>query len=297
MRPAVHRLSRLLALIGLTAALAGCGAEPRIAPLLWRTGLWCGGAPADRAAARLNAVSLDGPAFDAFGRPERGWAIYAPLIQHEIATRCAPQSPGFAAALATWRVRHGLSPSGRGPSGQLDTAAFAAIKAQWQGRRPFVALRAAGICPAPPPPDALEAARPQETLGGKVVRLRPRALAAYRRMVAAARSETGILDDDPSAFALFSGFRDPAADAARCAAQNNCQGLVRAACSAHRTGLALDLDVGWAPGHMADDSADANRLYQTRGRPYRWLVRNAARFGFVNYLFEPWHWEWTGETP
>ena len=27
---------------------------------------------------------------------------------------------------------------------------------------------------------------------------------------------------------------------------------------------------------------------------YRWLVRYAARFGFVNYAFEPWHWEWVG---
>jgi hypothetical protein len=24
------------------------------------------------------------------------------------------------------------------------------------------------------------------------------------------------------------------------------------------------------------------------------MVANAARFGFVNYPFEPWHWEWTG---
>ncbi len=28
---------------------------------------------------------------------------------------------------------------------------------------------------------------------------------------------------------------------------------------------------------------------------YRWLLANARRFGFVNYVFEPWHWEWTGE--
>ena len=25
------------------------------------------------------------------------------------------------------------------------------------------------------------------------------------------------------------------------------------------------------------------------------LVKNAARFGFVNYVFEPWHWEWVGD--
>ncbi len=197
--------------------------------------------------------------------------------------------------MAAWRGRQGLAPVAA-PS-VFDAQALAAIKAGWQARRPFVGLRAAGICPPPPPPDQLVQARPDETLGGKPVILRRGTLEAWRRMVAAARAETTLLDDDPQAFALFSGYRDPAADAARCAAQANCQGLVRASCSAHRTGLALDLNVGWAPGHTADDSADANRLYQTRGRPYRWLTRNARRFGFVNYVFEPWHWEWTGETP
>ena len=24
----------------------------------------------------------------------------------------------------------------------------------------------------------------------------------------------------------------------------------------------------------------------------RWLVANGHRFGFHNYPFEPWHWEW-----
>ena len=39
------------------------------------------------------------------------------------------------------------------------------------------------------------------------------------------------------------------------------------------------------------------RLYMTKTPTYRWLVANAGRFGFVNYPFEPWHWEWTGERP
>ena len=55
--------------------------------------------------------------------------------------------------------------------------------------------------------------------------------------------------------------------------------------------------LGAAPGFTVDSSADANRLYQTRTPAYRWLVNNAGRFGFVNYPFEPWHWEWTGESP
>ena len=47
----------------------------------------------------------------------------------------------------------------------------------------------------------------------------------------------------------------------------------------------------------ADSTADPNRLFLSRTVTYRWLLANASRFGFVNYPFEPWHWEWTGETP
>jgi LAS superfamily LD-carboxypeptidase LdcB len=96
---------------------------------------------------------------------------------------------------------------------------------------------------------------------------------------------------------VFSGYRSPAYDAARCAEQNNCNGRERAACSPHRTGLALDLYLGAAPGFTADSSADANRLAIAEGPAYRWMLLNAQRFGFVNYPFEPWHWEWTGEAP
>ena len=52
-----------------------------------------------------------------------------------------------------------------------------------------------------------------------------------------------------------------------------------------------------APGFDADSSADPNRLHQSRNPAYVWLVWNAKRFGFTNYAFEPWHWEWTGEAP
>jgi hypothetical protein len=100
---------------------------------------------------------------------------------------------------------------------------------------------------------------------------------------------------DPRVLTLFSGFRDPLADAARCARDNNCQGVSRTICSAHRTGLAMDLFIAAAPGFGPDSSADTNRLAMTRSDVYRWMVANAGRFGFVNYVFEPWHWEWTGE--
>lgn len=243
-------------------------------------------------AAARNAASLDDLAWSPFGRPENGWAIYGPKIADEIRTGCAPDTPGFARALARWqRVRH------QAGAGQLDPATFEAMKSGWQERRPYVALRNAGACPDAPDLSKLAAAAPEESDGGKIILLRPAALAALRRMVSQARREVPEAAADPERLMLFSGFRDPADDAARCQAEGNCNGVVRAQCSAHRTGLAVDLVLGAAPGFDVDSSADANRLWQTQTETYRWLVVHAGRYGFVNYVFEPWHWEWTGKAP
>jgi zinc D-Ala-D-Ala carboxypeptidase len=267
----------LFVLIALTAASAAKAAER------------CGRPLAYREAAAQNAASLTTLAFTPFGRPETGWAIYAPKIAEEIGTACAPDTPGFARALARWRPRHGL-----GPAGALDVTTFEVMKTGWQDRRPFVALRAQAVCPEAPDLIALAAAGPEESDGGKIILLRPAALAALRRMVAAAKAAVPEAAADPERLMLFSGYRAPDDDAARCEAQGNCNGVVRAQCSAHRTGLAVDLVLGAAPGFDVDSSADANRLWQTETPTYRWLVANARRYGFVNYVFEPWHWEWVG---
>ena len=58
--------------------------------------------------------------------------------------------------------------------------------------------------------------------------------------------------------------------------------------SPHFTGRALDLYVGGDPV----DTKDANRAIQVKTPAYQWLVRNAARFGFRPYFYEPWHWEY-----
>ena len=242
------------------------------------------------AAAEINAGSLTSLAWSPFGRAETGWEIYVPLIQREIVTDCSPSSEGFAAALAAWQQSQGLA-----PDGVFSEAGFLAMKAVVQTRREFVRFTAAGDCPATP--DLITEARRDEGYGGKTVWLRPRALAAWRRMAAAARAEVPEIASNPDTLTIFSGYRSPSADAARCLTEGNCDGIVRARCSAHRTGLAADLYVGNAPGFPADSTADPNRLFMTRTATYRWLLTNAGRFGFVNYPFEPWHWEWTGETP
>ena len=233
-------------------------------------------------AAQANANSLQYLGWAPFGRPETGWEIYAPLVQHEIHTNCPANSEGFAAALSIWQ-----GGAGQPATGVLDEASFLAMKSTAQTRREFVRVTSLLGCPG----------TLAEGYGNKQVWLRPRALTAYRQMVAAARAEAPEIAADPQLLTIFSGYRSPAADAARCAADGNCDGIVRARCSAHRTGLAADIDVGHAPGFTVDSSADANRLYMTRTATYRWLLANAARFGFVNYPFEPWHWEWTGEPP
>ena len=250
----------------------------------------CGTGPV--AAAAANARSLRTLAWSPFGRQEAGWEIYAPLIAREIATGCAPETPGFATALADWQGSHRL-PS----DGVLSDAVFAQLKGVVQLRRPFVRVRQGDYCPEAPADGRLAWADKSEGYQGKLVQLRTGALAAYRRMTAAARADDPRIAADPRNLTIFSGFRSPDYDAARCAKEGNCDGVVRATCSAHRTGLAMDLYVGQAPGFEPDSSADPNRLFMSRTPAYRWLVANADRYGFVPYPFEPWHWEWMGEDP
>jgi hypothetical protein len=289
--PRKRGLGLLSAAAVLAVAVAGCASfELSEGATLFGDQTGCGGHRAFGPAAEANAASLTSLPLTPFGRPELGWAIYAPAIAREAHTACAADTRGFANALARWQFSHGLS-----PHGAVDADTFAAMKDAWQARRPFVALRKDGICPEPP--THLADLTPEESRLDKVVQLRPRALKALRRMVAAARHEVPEIAADPQLLTVFSGYRDPAEDAARCAAELNCAGLVRAECSSHRTGLAIDLVLGAAPGFMDDSSDDANRLYQSRTPAYRWLVANARRFGFINYVFEPWHWEWTGERP
>jgi hypothetical protein len=55
--------------------------------------------------------------------------------------------------------------------------------------------------------------------------------------------------------------------------------------SPHQSGRAIDFWLG-------TDIGSGNIAAQRRSRPYRWLVCNAARFGFTPYAREPWHWEY-----
>ncbi len=254
---------------------------PAVAPQQCREARYAG-------AALRNGLTLRALDWAPFRRPERGWETYAPLIAGEIGTGCAPNSEGFAGALARWQGRRGQP-----ATGEVTPEVFAYMKGVWQERRPFV--RRGGACPDPPDESALSAGLPGEGYGGKQAQLLPGAFAAYRRMAADARAQVPAIAADPRYLTIFSSYRSPEYDAARCARDNNCDGVVRATCSPHRTGRALDLYVGQAPGYGPDSTADPNRLHLSRTPAYRWMVLNAHRYGFVNYPFEPWHWEWIGD--
>lgn len=242
-------------------------------------------------AALANAGSLAGLAWTSGRLSANGWGPFAPLIGREIGSACPPASPGFARALASWQVLHRT-----GAGGVIDGATLDAFNRVWLSRRPFVAA-SARACPAPPPPQALAWTDRGETFAGQPIALRPGTLAAWRALTAAARRDLPAARADPRLFALISGFRAPASDAARCASQGNCGGVARATCSAHRTGLAMDLYLGAAPGEDPTAADQANRSFIAGGEAYRWMVAHADAFGFVPYPFEPWHWEWTGEPP
>ncbi len=171
--------------------------------------------PPSPGAADVNRVALYTLPLNGFGRPETGWAIYAPTIEQTLNTHAVADTPAFASALAHWQARHNLA-----ADGVMSAETFAAMKAGWQTQRPFVRVRAKGACPAPP--THLADAKADEGYGGKIVQLRPGALRAYRRLIAEARKAEPDIAAHPTLLTLFSGYRSPEYDTERCAQERNC---------------------------------------------------------------------------
>jgi hypothetical protein len=225
------------------------------------------------------------------GKAQRGWALYAPLIAHTLDTEAEADTGDFAHALASWQRGAGLA-----PSGTLDDETLYQFIAQWQARR----LKERAY----PTPDQLVTAPPAEFYAperpAELRQVERTAYAAYKRMLAAAIADpaaglkttpTGELAPEEKFLKIVSAFRskeyqaqlrrqDPSAGRAQLAVN-----------SPHFTGRALDLYVGGEPV----STKDANRALQTQTPAYRWLVKNAARFGFQPYYYEPWHWEYVGQ--
>jgi uncharacterized protein YcbK (DUF882 family) len=224
------------------------------------------------------------------GKPQRGWAIYVPLIQRLIGTDADAASENFAASLARWQKGAGL-----GASGVLDEATLMRMIATWQGRRHRNS--------AYPQPDQLLTAPAAEfwdaSRAEELRQVERQTYAAYKRMLAAAIADSslqlagrnGELAASEKYLKIISAFRSREYQDRLRKLEPGAGRAALAVNSPHFTGRALDLYVGGEP----TITKDPNRLLQTETRAYRWLVRNAERFGFCPYFYEPWHWEYCAQ--
>jgi LAS superfamily LD-carboxypeptidase LdcB len=254
-------------------------------------------------AAKRNAVLRSELGWEFGRKQQRGWYLYTSLINRLLKIeegavsnqqtanskrKSEDSNERFAKALAKWQRKSGLE-----PNGVLDDATLYKIIAEWQERRlknrtpaePNQLLTA-------PASDFYDPERRDE-----LRQVERKTYAAYKRMVAAAVA-------DPS-LGLKSGGKDQLAPAEKylkiisAFRTREYQEQLRresptagsaglAVNSPHFTGRALDLYVGGEPV----ETNDKNRAIQVNTRVYQWLVRNAERFGFRPYFYEPWHWEY-----
>ena len=238
------------------------------------------------AAAVENQLLRDQLTWTFGGKQQRGWYLYDALLGETLGTKDDSLTNDFAGAVAKWQKRRGLA-----ANGILDEPSWMAMVSQWQGNR--LKNRTSAT------PDQLVTAPPSDfydpSRAPELRQLERETYAAYKKMLAAAIDDLKLLHtaSDELApqekyFKIVSAFRsrEYQDELRRKSPNSGSAGL--AVNSPHFTGRALDLYVGGDPV----DTKDANRSIQVNTQAYKWLVRNAERFGFRPYFYEPWHWEY-----
>jgi len=237
-------------------------------------------------------LALSSEAVWTFGAKEQhGWYLYAPLIGRLLGTEDGPATKGFALALARWQQTAGLN-----PTGVLDEDSLNAMVVKWQAAR----IKNRDVSP----PDQLLTVSATEFYDPERLeelrQVEKTTYAAYQRMLAAAlkdpslhlvQTSDGKLAGPEKYLKIISAFRSREYQEKLRRQSPNAGRAGLAVNSPHFTGRALDLYVGGDPV----DTKDANRAFQIRTPVYQWLVRNAERFGFRPYFYEPWHWEYVGD--
>ncbi len=218
------------------------------------------------------------------GKVQRGWHLYEPLIVQFIRFDGRAEGEAFAGALAQWQKSMNLS-----AHGILDQTTWMKMVELWQSRRSQdrtiptseKLVTVSGV-------EFYDPERPVE-----LRQVERETYTAYQRMVAAAAKDLNLaLEADGNLsepfLKIISAFRSPEYQQKLRAQSPNSGRAGLAVNSPHFTGRALDLYVGGEPV----STKDANRALQTNTKVYRWLVKNADRFGFIPYFYEPWHWEY-----
>lgn len=223
------------------------------------------------------------------GKSQRGWALYTPLIAN--LTGCENEIAGeLAMRVSAWQKVNGVE-----STGVLDGDTWSRMVNTFQSQRmkrqqPASEDQLITI----PVSDCYDPSRPEE-----LRKADRESFAAYKKMVAAAAADKSVglsvtadgqLAPGEKYFKVVSAFRSREyQDQLRRQSPNSGRAGL-AVNSPHNTGRAFDLYVGGEPVSTKDE----NRALQTRTAAYRWLVKNAARFGFRPYFYEPWHWEYAG---
>lgn len=244
--------------------------------------------PAFGKAASANAQMRNSLRWAFGGKAQTGWDIYVPLISHTIGTDSHPDSNEFAAAVSKWQAKVRLP-----ETGVLDTTTLETFTRYWQSRR----LGRSGLSSS----DALLSAPIVEffdpTRSPDLLQLDQETFNAYKKMVAAAAKDlkselkltpSGELAPNEKFLRIVSAYRSQAYQEALRRREPNAGRVALAKNSPHSTGHALDIYVGGEPVK----TLDSNRRIQVQTPVYKWLVKNAHRFGFYPYFYEPWHWEY-----
>ncbi len=224
-------------------------------------------------------------------RTQRGWYLYSLLIQETIETEGDANSTHFARGVAEWQAHHDLT-----ANGIVEQKTLLSFIEYWQSRRirPIKLAHETDLLSAPIK-DFFDSTRASDLL-----HVERETYKAYKKMVAAALADEesglgiigeGDLTSKNNFLKIISSYRSPEYQESL---RKKLPGASRAQIaykSPHFTGRALDIYVGGEPV----TTKDFNRAIQVKSPAYKWLVRNAARFGFYNYFYEPWHWEYVPE--
>jgi zinc D-Ala-D-Ala carboxypeptidase len=237
-------------------------------------------------AARRNALLSTSLTWTFGSKPQQGWYLYTPLIKQLIDTKQDSASIQFARAVAHWQSKISLK-----PSGVIDDETLYAMIKTWQEAR----LKDRSVAQPAQLMTAPLADFYDPTRAEDLRQVERRTYAAYKRMIAAAVADRSLalahqgreLAPTEKYLKIISAFRSREyQDKLRRESPNSgTAGL--AVNSPHFSGRALDVYVGGEPV----DTRDSNRALQVQTPVYQWLVRNAGRFGFRPYCYEPWHWE------
>ena len=243
-------------------------------------------APVGKAASLENTRLKETLSWTFGGKSQRGWQLYEPLIRWFVSCEANPDSEDFAMAISEWQQSVGLT-----ISGVLDQETWMRMVEQWQAcrskDRTISGLEKLLTVAAS---EFYDPERPLE-----LRQVERETYAAYKRMVTAAARDLGWARDDNGMLAasekylkIISAFRSPEYQQKLRQQSPNAGRAGLAVNSPHFTGRALDIYVGGEPVSTKDE----NRALQVNTKVYRWLVKNAGRFGFIPYFYEPWHWEY-----